>query len=51
MVEELVRTSEERVDMEAESTSTMTMPMMIGERVASICGMMASKPAAATSMS
>ena len=48
-VEEEVSTSDDRVDIEAASTSTMTMAMMTGERVLSIVGIMASKPLAATS--
>ena len=40
--EEDVSTSEDKVDMEAESTSTMTMPMSRSGRVESIVGMIES---------
>ena len=46
-----VRTSEERVDIEAERTSTITIAMMIVGRLSSIEGTIASKPSAATSAS
>ena len=49
MVEEEASTREERVDMEADSTSTMTMPRMREGRVDSMRGITASKPSAATS--
>lgn len=51
MVEPLVKTSDERVDIEAERTSTITIPITIGERVESIAGITASKPSACTSIS
>ena len=44
MVEPLVRTSDERVDIDAERTSTITTAIRMGVRVESIAGITASKP-------
>ena len=44
-----VRTSDERVDIEAERTRISVIPMMIGERFESIVGIISSKPFSATS--
>ena len=50
MVEAEVRTRLDRVDMDADSTSTITTPMITAGRLESIRGTMASKPSAFTSM-
>ena len=47
-VEDEVMTSEESVLIEADSTSTTTSAISIGERPSSILGMMASNPPAGT---
>ena len=50
MVEAEVRTRLDRVDMDADSTRTITTPMITAGRLESIRGTMASKPSAFTSM-
>ena len=49
MVDELVSTRDESVDMDADSTRTMTMPMMTAGNEDNISGITASNPSALTS--
>ena len=51
IVDELVSTNDDSVDMDADKTSTMMIPIIIGETVESMLGMTASNPSASTSIS